>query len=356
MLGTYYYHEIVRRTIIAFGTLFNEIDIKHQTAAGGAFSTVRVPIAYGPTEKFLARLEQKPDLRKRVAITLPRLAFEMDGISYDPARKVSTMQTFKAFTKDGSKSARKVFMPVPYNLSFKLYAMTQYNEDSLQIIEQILPYFQPSFNLTVDLVKAIGEKRDIPMVLESVTFDDNYDSGYDQKRIITHTLSFTAKTYLFGPVSDSSSGLIKKVQVDYNANTNTKTAQRFKRYIAEPRALKDYNDDAVTTLAEDITKTQKKFLVQNTASLVVDTYIAIGSELMFIKEIESNHITVRRGEDGTTIDTHVNGDAVDAVNAQDDALVEVGDDFGFSEQRFDLSDFKDYSPTKGVDVWVSLMR
>ena len=86
MLGTYYYHEIIRRTIIAFGTLFNEIDIKHQTSSGGAFSTVRVPIAYGPTEKFLARLEQKPDLRKRVAITLPRLAFEMDGISYDPTR------------------------------------------------------------------------------------------------------------------------------------------------------------------------------------------------------------------------------------------------------------------------------
>ena len=350
MLGTYYYHEIIRRTIIAFGTLFNEIDIKHQTSAGGAFSTVRVPIAYGPTEKFLARLEQKPDLRKRVAITLPRLAFEMDGISYDPARKVSTMQTFKAFTKDGSKSARKVFMPVPYNLSFKLYAMTQYNEDSLQIIEQILPFFQPSFNLTVDLVKSIGEKRDIPMVLESVTFDDNYDSGYDQKRIITPTLSFTAKTYLFGPVSDSGSGLIKKVQVDYHANTNTKTAQRFKRYVATPRALKDYNDDGVTRLAEDITKTQKKFLVQNTASLVVDTYIAIGDELMFIKEIDGNNITVKRGEDGTTIDTHINGDVIDAVNAADDALVEVGDDFGFSEQRFDLPDFRTFSPTKGVDV------
>ena len=188
------------------------------------------------------------------------------------------------------------------------------------------------------------------MVLESVTFDDNYDSGYDQKRIITHTLSFTAKTYLFGPVSDSGSGLIKKVQVDYNTSTNTKTATRSKRYVATPRALKDYNDDGVTTLAEDITKTQKKFLVQNTASLVVDTYIAIGSELMFIKEIESNHITVRRGEDGTTIDTHINGDVIDAVNAQDDALVEVGDDFGFSEQRFDLPDYRTYSPTKGVDV------
>ena len=150
MLGTYYYHEIIRRTIISFGTLFNNIEIKHKTQAGDAFSTVKVPIAYGPTEKFVARLEQRPDLRNRVAITLPRLSFEMDGITYDAARKVSTMQTFKAFTTDGSKSARKVFMPVPYNLSFKLYAMTQYNEDSLQIIEQILPYFQPSFNLTVD--------------------------------------------------------------------------------------------------------------------------------------------------------------------------------------------------------------
>ena len=350
MLGTYYYHEIIRRTIIAFGTLFNTIDIKHQTAAGVNFSTVRVPIAYGPTEKFLARLEQKPDLRKRVAITLPRLAFEMDGISYDPARKVSTMQTFKAFTKDGSKSARKVFMPVPYNLSFKLYAMTQYNEDSLQIIEQILPFFQPSFNLTVDLVKAIGEKRDIPMILESVNFDDNYESGMEEKRVIIHTLSFTAKTYLFGPVSDSGTGLIKKVQVDYATDTNTRVATRSKRYVATPRALKDYNDDGVTRLAEDITKTQKKFLVQNTASLVLDTYIAIGDELMFIKEIDGNNITVRRGEDGTTIDTHINGDVIDAVNAQDDALVEVGDDFGFSEQRFDLPDFRSYSPTKGVDV------
>ena len=162
--------------------------------------------------------------------------------------------------------------------------------------------------------------------------------------------SFTAKTYLFGPVADSSSGLIKKVQVDYATDTNTKVATRSKRYVATPRALKDYNDDGVTRLAEDITKTQIKFLVQNTSSLIVDSYIAIGDELMFIKKIENNHITVKRGEDGTTIDTHINGDVIDAVNAADDALVEVGDDFGFSEQRFDLPDYRTYSPTKGVDV------
>tara|TARA_Y100001938_G_scaffold143679_1_gene216885 strand:- start:663 stop:1718 length:1056 start_codon:yes stop_codon:yes gene_type:complete len=351
MLGTYYYHEIIRRTIIAFGTLFNTIDIKHKTQSGGSYSTVRVPIAYGPTEKFVARLEQKPDLRNRVAITLPRLSFEMDGISYDSSRKVSTMQTFKAFTTDGSKSARKVFMPVPYNLSFKLYAMTQYNEDSLQIIEQILPYFQPSFNLTVNLVSSIGEKRDIPMVLDSVSFDDNYESGMEEKRVIIYTLAFTAKTFLFGPVADSSTGLIKKVQVDYNTETTNRTASsRQLRYIAEPRAIKDYNDDGVTTLEEEINKTVKSFLVSSTDNLTVDTYIAIGDELMYIKAINGNKITVRRGEDNTVIDTHNSGTSIDAVNAADDALIDLGDDFGFSEQRFDFSDGKIYSPTKGVDV------
>ena len=155
MLGTYFYHEIIRKTIIAFGTLFNTIDIKHKKQDGTNWSTIRVPIAYGPREKFLARLEEKPDLRKRVAITLPRLAFELTSIQYDPERKVSTMQTFKANTTTGTKVAKKVYMPVPYNLGFRLNLMTQYNEDSLQIIEQILPYFQPSFNLTVDLVSSI---------------------------------------------------------------------------------------------------------------------------------------------------------------------------------------------------------
>jgi len=176
MLGTYYYHEIIRRTIIAFGTLFNNIEIKHKTQAGGAFSSVKVPIAYGPTEKFLARLEQQADLNRATQITLPRMSFETTNIAYDATRKGGITQTFKA--SDGSK-LRKVFMPVPYNVGFELNILVKLNDDALQIVEQILPYFQPSFNLTVDLVKAIGEKRDIPMVLDSVTFDDNYEDEFD---------------------------------------------------------------------------------------------------------------------------------------------------------------------------------
>ena len=350
MLGTYYYHEIIRRTIIAFGTLFNNIEIKHKTQSGDAFSSVKVPIAYGPTEKFLARLEQKPDPRQRVGITLPRLAFEMDSIAYDNQRKVSTMQTFKAFTTDGSK-ARKVFMPVPYNLGFKLYAMPQYNEDSINIIEQILPFFQPSFNLTVDLVKAIGEKRDIPMVLENVSFQDNYDSGMEEKRVIIYTLDFTAKTYLFGPVADNSEGIIKKVQVDYATDTANRTAaSRQLRYVAEPRALKDYNDDATTTLVSEITATKTQFAVADATALVINSYIDIGEELMYIVSKDGNNLTVRRGQDGTTKKSHIQQSAVNVVNSADDAAVELGDDFGVSEQRYDYSDGRVWSPTKGTDV------
>ncbi len=350
MLGTYYYHEIIRKTIIAFGTLFNTIDIKHKKQDGSAYSTTRVPIAYGPREKFLARLEQKPDLRSRVSITLPRLAFELTSIQYDNERKVSTMQTFNTLTS-GTKKARRVYMPVPYNLGFRLNVMTEFNEDSLQIVEQILPVFQPSFNLTIDLVEAIGEKRDVPMVLENVTFDDNYESGMEEKRVITHTLEFTAKTYLFGNVPSAGTGLIKKVTIDkYTDTANTKTASRELRYVAEPRALQDYNNDATTTLAEDITATKTQFNVADANNLLVNGYIDIGEELMMIKSITGNTLVVKRGSDGTTKASHINGDTVSIVNAADDALVELGDDFGFSEQRFDFNDGRVWSPTKGVDV------
>ena len=348
MLGTYFYHEILRKTVISFGTLFNDIHIRHNDNTGKSISDMKVALAYGPMQKFLARLEQQPDLNRATQITLPRMSFEMTNISYDATRKSTITQTFKA--SDGS-NLRKVFMPVPYNIGFELNILVKLNDDGLQIIEQILPFFQPSFNLTVNLVSSIGEKRDIPMVLDSVNFEDNYESGMDEKRVIIHTLGFTAKTFLFGPVADSASGLIKKVQVDYNANTtNIKESSRQLRYIAEPRALKDYNDDGVTTLAENIDKKVKSFLVSDTSSLTTTTYIAINNELMYITAIDGNKITVRRGEDGTLIDTHISGTNVDAVNAADDALVELGDDFGFSEQRFDFGDGKIYSPTKGVDV------
>tara|TARA_B100001769_G_C21971399_1_gene522524 strand:- start:92 stop:889 length:798 start_codon:yes stop_codon:yes gene_type:complete len=231
MLGTYYYHEIVRKTIISFGTLFNDISIRHKDSGGSTFSEMKVPLAYGPSQKFLARLEQQADLNKPVAITLPRMSFEMNSIQYDSARKLGVTQTFKA--SDGT-NLKKVFMPVPYNIGFELNILAKLNDDALQIVEQILPFFQPSFNLTVDLVNAIGEKRDIPIILDSMNFQDDYEGDFSTRRALIYTLGFTAKTYLFGPVPSSSSGLIKKVQVDVAADTNTKTAKREMRYTVVP--------------------------------------------------------------------------------------------------------------------------
>jgi len=231
MLGTYYYHEIMRKTIVSFGTLFNQIHIRHDDAAGNTYSELKVPLAYGPAQKFLARLEQQSDLNKPVQTTLPRMSFEMTSVNYDSTRKVGVTQTFKA--SDGT-NMKKVYMPVPYNVGFELNVLTKLNDDALQIVEQILPYFQPSFNLTVDLVKSIGEKRDIPIVLDSINFQDDYEGDFSTRRALIYTLNFTAKTYLFGPVAESSEGLIKKVQVDYYPDTDTRKTKRVQRYTVTP--------------------------------------------------------------------------------------------------------------------------
>ena len=250
MLGTYYYHEIMRKTIVAFGTLFNQINIRHDDSSGNSYSEMKVPLAYGPSQKFLARLEQQADLNKPVQITLPRLSFEMSGIQYDSARKTGITQTFKAVDKNNSK-VKKVFMPVPYNMGFELNILAKLNDDALQIVEQILPYFQPSFNVTIDLIDSIGETRDVPIVLDSISFQDDYEGDFSTRRAIIYTLRFTAKTYMFGPVADNSDGLIKKVQVDYHAGTDTKKARREMRYTATPKALTDKNNDGVVNAADD---------------------------------------------------------------------------------------------------------
>ena len=240
MLGTYYYHEIIRKTIISFGTLFNDINIRHDNTDGTTFSQLKVPLAYGPSQKFLARLEQQADLNKPVAITLPRMSFEMTSIQYDSTRKLGVTQSFKA--SDGT-NLKKVFMPVPYNIGFELNILAKLNDDALQIVEQILPFFQPSFNLTIDLVSAIGEKRDIPIILDSMNFQDDYEGDFATRRALIYTLGFTAKTYLFGPVPSSSEGIIKKVQVDVTTNMDTRTAKREMRYTVEPDPLSAGPDD-----------------------------------------------------------------------------------------------------------------
>ena len=328
MLGTYFYHEILRKTVIGFGTLFNDINIRHRDASGTSFSNLKVPLAYGPIQKFLARIQQQPDLNREIALTLPRLSFEMTGLQYDPSRKTGVTQTFLA-TQNGN--AKKVYMPVPYNVTFELNIISKLNDDSLQIIEQILPYFQPSLNITINLISAIGEKKDVPVVMESITQNDQYEGGFDSRRLIIHTLRFTAKTYLFGPVAESTDGLIKRVDVDYYTNTNIKTAKRVQRYTATPKALQDYNDDNATVLDGAISTEVTKIKVSASTDLTVGGRIIIGGEIMYVEKISGQNVNVIRGYDNTAIAEHEHGATVNVLNAADDALIEFGDDFGFNE-------------------------
>jgi len=349
MLSNYFYHEILRKTIVAFGTLFNDIQIKHKKNDATDFSILTVPIAYGPVQKFLARLEQVPDLKKRVAITLPRMSFEMTGITYDSSRKASTLQTFKSVDSTDGKLT-KTFMPVPYNVNIRLSILSKLNEDALQIVEQILPYFQPHFTLTVDLIKELGEKRDIPMLLERISMDDQYEGDFTERRALIYTLDFTAKTYLFGPAGNDKDGLIKKVQVDYYSSTDRPNATRQLRYVVDPRAIKDYNSDETTVISQDISTEITQFTVSDATQLVPESYIQIDNESMYIREINGNTLLVNRGQDDTTIVTHAEGAAVNVIDQSDSELIDFGDDFGFSEYRYDYSDGKTYSTTKGTDV------
>tara|TARA_Y100001935_G_scaffold234684_1_gene218086 strand:- start:151 stop:1002 length:852 start_codon:yes stop_codon:yes gene_type:complete len=252
MLGNYFYHEIIRKTVIAFGTLFNDIYVRHDDQAGNVISELKVPVAYGPRQKFLARIQQQPELNKAVQITLPRMSFEITSISYDASRKAGITQTFKAPNADNNDKLTKVFMPVPYNIGFELNILCKLQDDGLQILEQILPFFQPAFTLSIDLVKSIGEKRDIPMVLNSIQQQDDYEGDFSTRRALIYTLSFTAKSFMFGHISNTPEGLIRKVQLDYYSDTNTRTAKRVQRYTVAAKAKKDYNEDDVIDTADDL--------------------------------------------------------------------------------------------------------
>ena len=184
-------------------------------------------------QKFLARLDQVPDpTNKRVQITLPRISFEINGVTYDSSRKVSPTQKIKV-AKDADNN-KNVFMPVPYNLGFELAIISKNQEDGLQILEQILPFFQPHYNLAVKLLPSMSETKDVPVVLNNIDYEDDYDGDFTQRRAVIYTLQFTAKTYLYGPVTESKT--IKKAITDmytefygYDQRTQRSTLYSYSR-------------------------------------------------------------------------------------------------------------------------------
>ena len=242
MLGQQFYHETIRKIIIAFGTTFNNIQLVRKDNDGNITQSMKVPLAYGPQQKWLVRLNEDADLSKQVAITLPRIGFEIQQLSYDPSRKLNRVQKFKKIKTGKSNTLESQFMPVPYNLSVQLYVMAKQSDYALQIVEQILPFFQPDYTLTVNDMADMGIKRDVPIVLNSISYEDNYQGDFETRRALIYTLDFTAKFYLYGPVTSQS--VIKTVQVDQYADLKDNSPRREQRYTVSPKpASADADDD-----------------------------------------------------------------------------------------------------------------
>ena len=206
MLGkSHFYHEAIKRAVSVFGTMFNEIDIQRDNADGSTAQNVRVPLSYGPKQKFVARVDQAADLmdntKSRVAMTLPRMAFDIVGLNYDAERKLGKLKQYKLKDASDNTILRTQFAPVPYNIQFGLYVLSKNTEDALQIVEQILPFFTPDFTVTMTTVPGTSEKRDVPIILTDVSYADEYEGDFQTRRVITWTLNFEMKTYLYGSIA-----------------------------------------------------------------------------------------------------------------------------------------------------------
>jgi hypothetical protein len=200
MFGQVWSNNTIRKYVIYFGTLFNNVWLQRDNDAREVVQTMKVPLNYGPKEKFLARLEGNPNLDRPIAITLPRMSFEIINFAYDPSRKLTTIGRSKTVNPDNSDQMFYQYNPVPYDIEFSLYIMVKNQEDGTRIVEQILPYFTPDFTATLNVNPQMGVKYDVPLTLNSIQQQDTYEGDFIERRSIIWTLNFTMKAWMFGPV------------------------------------------------------------------------------------------------------------------------------------------------------------
>jgi len=221
MFGSQYYHGTIRKYVIAFGNLFNDIYVQRLDSNGTRIQTLAVPLAYGPKEKWLVRLAQDPNLDQDVAITLPRMGFEIQSMAYAPQRKLSsTLKNVKLKTSDLDRVDTQ-YVPVPYDIIMLLSVFVRNADDGAQIIEQIIPYFRPEFVTNVRLIPEMDVVVDTPVVLQDVAIEDTYEGDFDTRRALIYNLTFSMKAYFYGPVSHS--GIIKRAITDIHLDTSADT-------------------------------------------------------------------------------------------------------------------------------------
>lgn len=219
-IANYFYNETTRKYVALFGTLFNQITIERTNNAGVVQQTLIVPLAYGPFQKFLARITADPDLNRKSALNLPRLSFEINSMTYDPDRKIGTTQKMRKNVIGDNTVRGYHYAAAPYNLDMSLYIMAKYQEDASKILEQIIPFFQPDWTSTVKIIPDM-DPIDIPIILNSVSTDEIYEGAFEERSSVLYTLTFTLKGWYFGPEKEK--GVIKFVDVDFFANTSAQT-------------------------------------------------------------------------------------------------------------------------------------
>ena len=247
MLGTQFYNQAVRKTVISFGTLFNNIELK-KIVDGQVMEVEKVPLAYGPKQKFLYRLQGNPTDGRKVAITMPRMYFEMTGIDYDASRKTPATQKYKTVINDEGNEVRTQYVPVPYNISFEVGILAKSQDDGLQILEQILPFFQPSFSMSLKFIPDMDEVRDVAVVLNNVDFEDDWEDDFTTRRSITYSMQFTCKSYIYGPYTKAD--VIRKSRIIETIG-DTNVNKRHVELSYTPKAKTDINQDGQVTAADD---------------------------------------------------------------------------------------------------------
>ena len=252
MFGHQYYNQVIRRYVVMFGTLFNDIIVQRFNKAGQRIQALKVPIAYGPKEKFLVRITQDPELTNQSQVSLPRMGFEMTGMQYMPERKLSsTQRRVNTVGATGSNNSIKtVYTPVPYDFNFSLSVFVKNADDGVQILEQILPFFTPEWTTTLKIIPEMNIKHDVPTVLTSVTTEDAYDGDFETRRSLIYNLDFLVKGYIYGPIKKS--GIIKRTMVDFinSSNTSLQTGTRIEKITITPGL--DANGNPTANSAQSI--------------------------------------------------------------------------------------------------------
>lgn len=289
MLGNkHFYNRTIRKIVVAFGTLFNDIQMVRYNKAGDTeYEKMRVPLSYATKEKFITRLKSDPTLNKSIAVSLPRMSFQLDGMTYDSSRKQSTL-TKNFALNPATHTINTQYAPIPYNFDFSLSLYVRNMEDGTQILEQILPFFTPDFTVTVRLVPNMTQTYDLPVILNTVSPDFDYEGDMLSTRTLIWTLTFTLRGYIFPPVDMSGNGIIRQANTDISIDSqNISNGQKL--YIDKANGYGVYvTGETVRVAKRNIFGHVVYFSNNNTGTLIVDSLNAPLQENDIIKGDYSN--------------------------------------------------------------------